>query len=285
MPYALMRGGWLALGALALVLPLFALSGQVWGARQLPLPLLFAAAALLGCRGAQHMPERSPSVPPPPSVQLICWAFDLMPASVPRTYPELGRAAAGRWGVHAVLLFSFMGELPSSLSLLGVHCGGLTGRLLQRLGVCSRRAPDGAVRRCCLAACRAVWRAHHSHPGVLAHGGAPAAARCAARPLGAPSVHAACCIGCSTINWRAPSCPELMLPPPRPLLALLPRRAGLGPLSAMQLAAAVSTACQLPLLFVDLRRLSRLAMVGGGGAAWQPCKHSLRVGCGRPIQA
>jgi len=29
MPYALMRGGWLALGALLLIMPLFALSGQV----------------------------------------------------------------------------------------------------------------------------------------------------------------------------------------------------------------------------------------------------------------
>lgn len=29
MPYALMRGGWLALAALLLIMPLFALSGQV----------------------------------------------------------------------------------------------------------------------------------------------------------------------------------------------------------------------------------------------------------------
>ena len=41
--------------------------------------------------------------------------------------------------------------------------------------------------------------------------------------------------------------------------------AGWGPLSPMQLAAAVSTTLQLPLLFVDLRRLSRLAMVRGAG--------------------
>lgn len=38
--------------------------------------------------------------------------------------------------------------------------------------------------------------------------------------------------------------------------------AGLGPLSAMQLAALVSTLCQLPLLFVDIKRLAKLAMVG-----------------------
>jgi vesicular inhibitory amino acid transporter len=49
------------------------------------------------------------------------------------------------------------------------------------------------------------------------------------------------------VSWRMAG---LLLPP------------GWGPLSPMQLAAAVSTALQLPLLFVDLRRLSRLAMVG-----------------------
>lgn len=63
--------------------------------------------------------------------------------------------------------------------------------------------------------------------------------------------------------------------------ARLPGCAGLGPLSALQLAAAVSTACQLPLLFVDLRRLSRLAMVGcwgRGKAALPACAYWLCLG-------
>lgn len=40
----------------------------------------------------------------------MVWAFDLMPANAPKTYPELGRAAAGRLGVQAVMLFSFLGK-------------------------------------------------------------------------------------------------------------------------------------------------------------------------------
>lgn len=67
MPFALRRGGWLALAALVLITPLFALSGQ-----------------------------------------LMVWAFDLMPAGAPRTYPQLGAAAGGRAGKRAVLLFSFL---------------------------------------------------------------------------------------------------------------------------------------------------------------------------------
>lgn len=65
MPFALMKGGWVALVALAILVPLF------------------------GCSG-----------------QLICSAFDLMPAGVPKTYPNLGAAAAGKLGSRVVLAFS-----------------------------------------------------------------------------------------------------------------------------------------------------------------------------------
>ncbi len=38
--------------------------------------------------------------------------------------------------------------------------------------------------------------------------------------------------------------------------------AGLGPVSPMHLAAAISTACLLPLLLIDLKQLSRLSVLG-----------------------
>ncbi len=71
---------------------------------------------------------------------------------------------------------------------------------------------------------------------------------------------------------------------PCPLHPPRSRCAGWGPLSPLQLAAAVSTTLQLPLLFVDLRRLSRLAMVSEcflatTASGWHPlrpqcCKHA-----------
>ncbi|KAI7835542.1 hypothetical protein COHA_010558 [Chlorella ohadii] len=134
MPYALMRGGWLALGALLLIMPLFALSGQ-----------------------------------------LIVWAFDLMPSNAPKTYPELGRVAAGRYPMQNELNTNCCCRFRLYAELFGGH------------------------------------------------------------------------IILILVSWRMAG---LLLPP------------GWGPLSPLQLAAAVSTTLQLPLLFVDLRRLSRLAMVG-----------------------
>jgi len=59
---------------------------------------------------------------PPLSLQLIVWAFDLMPSNAPKTYPELGRVAAGRWGVQAVMLFSFLGKLRRGLDDHAVIC-------------------------------------------------------------------------------------------------------------------------------------------------------------------
>lgn len=105
MPFALRKGGWAALGVQALLLPLFALSGQ-----------------------------------------LIVWAFDLLPAAVPRTYPALGRAAAGRHGLRAVMLFSFLELFGGSCILLMVAwrmaelllppgLGPLNGRQLAAGGV------------------------------------------------------------------------------------------------------------------------------------------------------
>jgi hypothetical protein len=48
MPYALMRGGWLALAALILIMPLFALSGQVGR-------LATAAAAAVVCNTRRRL--------------------------------------------------------------------------------------------------------------------------------------------------------------------------------------------------------------------------------------
>jgi len=79
MPYALHKGGWIALAAQAALLPLFALSGQ-----------------------------------------LIVKAFDLMPASLPKTYPALGEAAAGAAGLRAVMFFSFLELFGGSCILLMV---------------------------------------------------------------------------------------------------------------------------------------------------------------------
>lgn len=113
MPYALMRGGWLALAALVVIMPLFALSGQVL--------LLISSAREACCLQYRHMDARPWRLLSPachraaltccnPLPQLMVWAFDLMPANAPKTYPELGRAAAGRLGVQAVMLFSFLGK-------------------------------------------------------------------------------------------------------------------------------------------------------------------------------
>ncbi len=63
-----------------------------------------------------HPPTGRPCRP----LQLIVWAFDLLPATVPRTYPALGRAAAGRHGLRAVMLFSFLELFGGSCILLMV---------------------------------------------------------------------------------------------------------------------------------------------------------------------
>lgn len=52
--------------------------------------------------------------------QLICRAFDLLPATAPRTYPALGAAAGGRRGRRAVLLFCFLELAGASIVLLMV---------------------------------------------------------------------------------------------------------------------------------------------------------------------
>lgn len=54
------------------------------------------------------------------SGQLICRAFDLLPATAPRTYPALGAAAGGRRGRRAVLLFCFLELAGASIVLLMV---------------------------------------------------------------------------------------------------------------------------------------------------------------------
>ncbi|KAL4443562.1 hypothetical protein ABPG75_011299 [Micractinium tetrahymenae] len=104
MPFALRMGGWVALGVQALLLPLFALSGQ-----------------------------------------LIVWAFDLLPAAVPRTYPELGRAAAGRHGVRAVMIFSFLELFGGSCILLMVAWRMAELLLPPGLGLLSTRQLAAAV--------------------------------------------------------------------------------------------------------------------------------------------
>lgn len=42
------------------------------------------------------------------SGRLIVSAFDFLPSATPRTYPQLGKAAAGTAGLRAVMLFSFL---------------------------------------------------------------------------------------------------------------------------------------------------------------------------------
>ncbi|PSC72470.1 Vacuolar amino acid transporter 1 [Micractinium conductrix] len=51
---------------------------------------------------------------------LIVWAFDRLPAHVPRTYPDLGHAAAGAAGRRAVLCCSFLELFGGSCILLMV---------------------------------------------------------------------------------------------------------------------------------------------------------------------
>ncbi|KAL4447326.1 hypothetical protein ABPG77_007359 [Micractinium sp. CCAP 211/92] len=109
MPFALRKGGWAALGVQALLLPLFALSGQ-----------------------------------------LIVWAFDLLPATVPRTYPALGRAAAGRHGLRAVMLFSFLELFGGSCILLMVAWRMAELLLPPGLGPLDGRQLSAAVVSCLL---------------------------------------------------------------------------------------------------------------------------------------
>lgn len=78
-PYAVQKGGWTALGLLALLVPLFGFSGQ-----------------------------------------LICTAFDCLPPRAPRSYPELGRVAAGAAGQRAVLVFCGLELFGATVMLLMV---------------------------------------------------------------------------------------------------------------------------------------------------------------------
>ncbi|KAL4858773.1 Translation initiation factor IF-2 [Chlorella vulgaris] len=137
MPFAVMKGGWVALIALGLLVPLFAASGQ-----------------------------------------LICLSFEMMPGGMPRTYANLGAAAAGSAGRNAVLLFS---------------CCELFGATLVTLMIC----------------------------------------------------------------WQ--------------MLELLLPSEGIGPLHPNQLAALLSCAVLLPLLFIDLRRLSRFSLLGSLSTAGVVC--------------
>lgn len=77
MPYAAMKGGWLAVGVLAALVPLFALSGR-----------------------------------------LICAAFDQLPPGSLKTFPELGRAAAGAAGQRAVYVFCSLELFGATIVLL-----------------------------------------------------------------------------------------------------------------------------------------------------------------------
>lgn len=150
-------------------------------------------------------------------VQLIVWAFDLLPAGVPRTYPELGRAAAGQHGVRAVMALSFL-ELFGGSCILLMVAWRMAELLLPPGGWA---AYPGARLR--IAGCRDVLRST------------------------APSFCFCCPLGGSQ-----------GVPVPTFLDC-----AGLGPLNARQLAAAVVSGLLLPILFVDIRRgLSRLAVVG-----------------------
>jgi hypothetical protein len=54
------------------------------------------------------------------SGQLIVSAFGMLPPHVSRTYPELGRAAAGLHGLRAVMLFSFLELFGGSCILIMV---------------------------------------------------------------------------------------------------------------------------------------------------------------------
>ena len=117
-PYAVKKGGWAALGALGLLVPLF------------------------GCSG-----------------QLICGAFDCLPPRAPRSYPELGRAAGGRAGQRAVLLFCGLELFGATVMLLMVAWQQLELLL----------PTEGALRRCvwllaagtssqrCVPACLPGW--------------------------------------------------------------------------------------------------------------------------------
>ena len=119
MPYAVSQGGWMSLGCLAALLPLFGLTGQV------------------GVRAVGWVDEALRCVAPPCSpcfrhssirrnlldllpLQLICRAFDLMPPTAAKTYPSLGRAAGGTAGFAAVLFFSILELFGGTLVLLMV---------------------------------------------------------------------------------------------------------------------------------------------------------------------
>lgn len=56
--------------------------------------------------------------PPPLPLQLICSAFDLMPPGSRKTFPELGRAAAGPAGMRAVFLFCSLELFGATIMLL-----------------------------------------------------------------------------------------------------------------------------------------------------------------------
>lgn len=187
MPFAVMKGGWVALIALGLLVPLFAASGQ-----------------------------------------LICLSFEMMPGGMPRTYANLGAAAAGSAGRNAVLLFS---------------CCELFGATLVTLMICWQMLElllpsEGAL--------------HAGSAGLVLESSGTFRVKSSEKLLATkPSVGLPAfptCLGCCP-------CPH----------------AGIGPLHPNQLAALLSCAVLLPLLFIDLRRLSRFSLLGSLSTAGVVC--------------
>lgn len=149
---------------------------------------------------------------------------------------------------HCMAIAALLGHTlkPPPLLQNAADCVGVRSDAARRCQDVSRAGPGrgGAARRARRAAVQlpgALWGVNHSGAGLLAHAGPAAAPRCATLPAAA--------------FYYAPVPARLPLRPPGH--ARTPH-AGLGPLSALQLVALVSTLCQAPLLFVDLKRLSKL---------------------------
>ena len=195
------------------------------------------------------------------------WAFDRLPAHVPRTYPDLGHAAAGAAGRRAVLCCSFL-ELFGGSCILLMVAWRMAELLLPPGGGAKGRAQ--AVRADAAAAWQVVpfvlpppGGARGSLSGTVQGRIAQEGRRplpllqCAAKPASPlPELHL-------RALWRfagASSTAPLRLPCTPPLHTA---PAGLGPFSSTQLAAAVCSCALLPVLFIDIRQgLARLSAVG-----------------------
>lgn len=170
-----------------------------------------------------------------------------MPPGSRKTFPELGRAAAGRGGMRAVFLFCSLELFGATIMLLMVAWQQLE-LLLPAQGEGER---DGGLHGFHMA-WGGSWRAHDW----------AAVAGCGRW-----------CVAWMEMAWlawgtqrynaaqltRGTPMPAADYPAPH---LLPPLCTGLGGLTPMHLAAGLTTAALLPLLFIDLRRLAPLSGAG-----------------------